>query len=1159
MEMTIADLRAHLQGLHGRELAGDEAIDEAIRVAEGLLALAAADKTRAELSEELRLGRLMEDKAGRLFTTAFTDQALRAIRPERVADQLHHLLQHAGVPTYFGWLDRLQLRGFRALGRAFPKLLVPRVLERLRKEVRRVALPSTPADLEAALAERRGRGFRINMNHLGEAILGEDEARARHATYLRTLLRPDIDSISVKISAIASQIDVLAWERTLATLGERVAALYAQARTRHDRPTWVMLDMEEYRDLHLTVELFERVLARPEMRDVHAGVVLQAYLPDSHAMQVRLTDFARARVAGGGKPIRLRLVKGANLAMERVDASLHGWPQAPYRHKPEVDANFKRLVEYALRPEHAAAAHVGIGSHNLFDIAWAMVLRASRGVEALSGFEMLEGIAGPLQRVVAEVSRDLMIYAPTADDRDLLSAIAYLIRRLDENTGPDNFLRHQFGMMVGSESWKLERDRFTHAARTREVPSIGPRRTQDRRAPPVRPDPTHRFENEADTDFSLPHNRGWIELALAQRKDAPAFDIPLQIAGELVLGADVEPGWDPSRPGHALYRATMAEPAHAERAIAAARAAAASPAPWAERARWLLEVAQRLRQRRGELVALMVADAGKAVPEGDAEVSEAIDFAEYYRRSLAATMNHVTQGQVALRPRGVGLVTPPWNFPLAIPAGGVFAALAAGNAVILKPAPETVAVAHALAEACWDAGVPRTHLQLLPCRNEPVGSLLVTHPGVDFVILTGATATARRFLDLRPDLHLIAETGGKNALIVTEMADHDLAIKHALHAAFSHAGQKCSATSLLVLEAALYDDEAFRIRLRDAVLSLPVGSAWELGNKVTPLIRPPRGDLAWALATLEPGEEWLVPPTCDPHNPELWHPAVKLGVKPGSRMHQRELFGPVLSVMRAADLDEALAIANGTSYGLTAGLMSLDDREIERWLAGMDAGCLYVNRGTTGAIVRRQPFGGVKASVFGPGAKAGGPNYVLQLFEASDPPTPDGAPPPDDYAAAFAEHFASPEDPTRLLGQDNLLRYRPVSGGVIVRLGVGARELDARRVLEAARVCGATLRITAAAPEPWHAALGEVVVEPAEVLASRLPGLGVRRARLLGAVEPEVVRACHAAHVFPERAAVVSSGRVELLRYLEEQTVSHDYHRFGNLGAREHEPRAPVA
>lgn len=1144
-ETLLKRVRERLKGIRA---AGRALPEDAVELAGELLELARTERRRSEAAAETRLSRLMEDETGRLFTLAFTDQALRAHRPERVADQLRHLLSLHGVPRYFSTWERAQLRAFKTLGGAFPRWLVPKVLARLRYEVRRVALPAEEQALTRALAERASLGIRVNLNHLGEAILGEDEARARHAAYLRTLERPDIEAVSVKVSSIASQINLLAWQDTIDLLAERVGALY-EAAMRHPigsgseaRPKLVTMDMEEYRDLELTVTLFERLCTDPRYLSARAGIVLQAYLPDTHPMQVRLVELARRRVAQGGRPIRVRLVKGANLAMERVDASLHGWPQAPYRTKAEVDANYKRLVAHGL--EHRDVAHIALGSHNLFDLAWGMVLRAAHGEAGLT-FEMLEGIAAPLARVVQAVTGALMVYAPTADDKDLLAAIAYLIRRLDENTGPDNFLRASFGMEVGSGAFEAEKRRFLASLAEAGTVPLGPRRKAH---PPHTP--SEAFVNEPDTDWSLPDNRRWIDAALAAVRDQGPGLVRPRVAGRVVEQGRVVDGVDPSRPGHVAYRCVEADVATADEAIAAAREAVHAWASTTSQARReVLEACARgLREARADLVALMVSDGAKAVPEGDAEVSEAIDFAAYYGRSLAEIDALCAARGLEATPRGVVLVTPPWNFPLAIPAGGVFAALAAGNAVILKPAPETTRIAEALCEVAWRAGVPRAALQFLPCANDPVGTHLVTHPGIDAVVLTGGTATARRFLTLRPDLHLVAETGGKNAMIVTEMADHDLAVRHALHSAFGHAGQKCSATSLLILEAPLYDDADFMRRLADATRSLPVGSAWDMKAKVTPLIREPRGELAWALTSLEEGESWLVEPRRDPDNPRLWSPGVKLGVKPGSRTYANELFGPVLAVMRAADLDEALRLANGVDYGLTAGLQSLDDREIARWTEVMDAGCLYVNRATTGAIVRRQPFGGRKASVFGPGAKAGGPSYVMQLVRFSERAQA-GAP---DYRDAFARYFATAEDPSRLLGQDNHLRYQPLRA-ILLRAGPGAAHTDLERVIAAATVCGTPLAVSACVP--GSEGLG-AVVEPLESMLARLGTC--ERVRVVGALEPGLLEACHARGIHVEREPVVSAGRVELLRYLKEQTVSIDYHRFGNLGVREGEARAPV-
>jgi RHH-type proline utilization regulon transcriptional repressor/proline dehydrogenase/delta 1-pyrroline-5-carboxylate dehydrogenase len=496
-----------------------------------------------------------------------------------------------------------------------------------------------------------------------------------------------------------------------------------------------------------------------------------------------------------------------------------------------------------------------------------------------------------------------------------------------------------------------------------------------------------------------------------------------------------------------------------------------------------------------------------------------------------------------------------------------------------------------LARLFWEAGVPRDVFQFLPCPDEPVGSRLVSDARVAAVVLTGSSDTARHFLRMRPGRALFAETGGKNAFIVTDLADRDLAIHHAVHSAFGHAGQKCSATSLLVCESQVYDSNAFRERLADAARSLHVGSAWDPRSVVTPLIRPPENPLRRALTTLEPGETWLLEPRVDPANPNLWSPGIKLGVREGSATHRTELFGPVLAVMRADDLDHAIRIANGTPYGLTGALHSLDDREQQRWIEAIDVGNAYVNRGTTGAIVQRQPFGGCKASSFGPGAKAGGPNFVVQLMQLRQRDQLDAGIAPGDavselmpalerplasaaeraalrraaasYAKAWRDHFGVVHDPSRLLGQDNLFRYRPAHG-MVLRLERGARVLDVSSALAAARTCGTAIRVSVGEDDgdgrDCLAALAAWphVVESEEALAARLESDGIGRIRSLGSPGAPLRDAAAAAAIHCEDAPVLANGRVELLRYLLEQSVSIEVHRHGNLGDREAEDRAPV-
>jgi RHH-type proline utilization regulon transcriptional repressor/proline dehydrogenase/delta 1-pyrroline-5-carboxylate dehydrogenase len=578
---------------------------------------------------------------------------------------------------------------------------------------------------------------------------------------------------------------------------------------------------------------------------------------------------------------------------------------------------------------------------------------------------MLEGMANHQRRALFELTGNMLLYAPACKQEDFTNAIGYLVRRLDENTGPDNFLRHAFNIEVGSDDWNELEQQFIAALAAKDSVSSGPRRTQNRLTPsaPGSAGGFLPFRNEADTDWSLPQNDDWATTIInnwQNRHGSQASEVPLVIGGkELVNDRAIRDSLDPSRPKAVVARYRQATEADIDHAVDVARA---DPDDWrrrpfVERVAILHQAAAEFAEARGDLMGAMLAEGGKTPAESDPEVSEAIDFCRFYADS--AQFFHEQPG-ITAQGRGVVVVVSPWNFPLAIPTGGVAAALAAGNTVILKPASDTVLIAYHLCQCFWRTGVPKSALQFAPCSGGTVGARLVSHAGVDAIVLTGGTETAAEMLRKKPTMHLIAETGGKNATIVTALSDRDQAIKNVLHSAFSHSGQKCSATSLLILESEVYHDAKFRAALCDAVGSLRVGSAWDLSTKMGPLIRPPSGVLETSLKELEPGEEWVVMPRLHVNdNPSLVSPGVKWGVQPGGFTHCTELFGPVLGVIEARDLDDAIDLVNATGYGLTSGLESLDDREQELWCNRIRAGNLYINRSTTGAIVLRQPFGGM--------------------------------------------------------------------------------------------------------------------------------------------------------------------------------------------------------
>jgi len=1196
------------------------AVEKAVYLARRLQERAGQLQTPAERRQQAELDRMLQSPGDKATLMQMTDQAFRASDPHRAVGHLIHILDVQGIPRCFTPWDRALLRGFQSFGGYAPGIAMPLVKGHMHKETANVILPGEKEMLSHHLHARAREGIRMNVNFLGEAVLGEDEAERRLQQYLQALQWPEIEVVSIKISTLYSQISPLAREHTIAVLCERIEILFRTARHMvYERPDgtrvpkFVYLDMEEYRDVSLTEEAFTRTLDAKGMEDVTAGIALQSYVPDSYRAQQRLYAWARARAARGGAPVILRLVKGANMETERLEASVRGWPLATYRVKRDTDANFKRMLHEALKPENLAAARVGVASHNLFDLTYAMVLAAESDALDKVQLEMLEGMANHQRRAVFELCPNVLLYAPACPKESFTSAIGYLIRRLDENTGPDNFLRHAFKLMVDGPEWRHLEQGFRASFRDHDVPADAPRRTQDRRAPvppgsPALAEGWQHFVNEPDTDFSLPQNAAWAEKIVDDWKPRcgdKAAEIPLVVAGEEIFDdRPVRECLDPSRPGVVVGRYCQASAEDVDRAV---RCAARDEDGWRtmsvpDRFELLGKVAWEIRKARAGLTGAALADAGKTLAESDPEVSEAVDFVEFYRDTARDFQEMPT---LRPRPKGVVAVVSPWNFPIAIPCGGVAAALAAGNTVILKPASDAVLVAWELCRCFWRAGVSKKVLQLLPCAGGEEGRRLVSHAQLSAVILTGGTETALKMLAENPAMYLLAETGGKNATIVTALADRDLAIRHVLHSAFSHSGQKCSATSLLLLEAEVYDDPHFRHALSDAVQSLHVGSAWDLKSKIGPLIRPPRGDLDNALKVLEPGEEWAVRPHVLENNPSLWSPGVKYGVRRGSYSHLTEFFGPVLGVMRFQKLSEAVAMVNQTGYGLTSGLESLDEREWDYWKQHVRAGNLYVNRVTTGAVVLRQPFGGMGKSAFGPGIKAGGPNYVAQLLDFDDLPDPRTDHLPENtpmatfcaavraraselgengpaeaerivgaaagYERSVRAEFGREHDHFRLVGQDNLRRYLPVPE-MRVRVHPHDTPFDLYARVCAARTAGC--RVTVSVPpnghcpvlalletltEPWAGAI-EFVEESDEQLAEVIRAGQTDRVRYASPerVPLPVLRAAAETGLCIAGQPVRVEGRIELLWYFREQSISIDYHRYGNLGTRSHEPRADV-
>ena len=1116
----------------------DHVVDSAVaRAYHWMEATADADADDAQTQQ---LAEMLRDDNGVRFTMDFVD---RVMRPEdnRVAANSLRTITRGVDASFLGRINALLVGVGAFVGPFLPYVVVPAARLRLRQLVGHLVLDAESDALNNLLKNAEKRGEELNLNLLGEAVLGEKEAKDRAERTLNLIRNPRVTYVSVKASSMVSQLNHWDYDECVRLVKDRIRPLYRAARDRSPQ-VFINMDMEEYHDLHLTLDVFTQLLSEEEFKDYQGGIVLQAYLPDTLGALEYLVNFAKQRVANGGSKIKIRLVKGANLSMERHHAELKGWAQAPYLTKDEVDANYYRLLDFVVRPEYADSVAIGVASHNLFTSALAYELAQRRGVPGMLDSEMLQGMSPAQQEIVRQAYGRQILYTPVVRKEDFDVAVSYLVRRLEENAAPQNFLHALFEPKTENrDPIKEQESVFRWAVDNRWQVHNGPNRSQDRtqetrRQAVAESGTTGRFCNEPDTDPALETNRAW---AIEHLQNPPTVETGEEITEASVIADHI----------------TRAQEAQAAWGKLSA----------VERADVLDAIGDEIARRRGDFVAVAAHEAGKTIDQSDPEISEAIDFCTYY----AECARHLDEIAAEFEPNKLTVVVPPWNFPIAIPTGGVVAALAAGSAVILKPAPQVTRCAKLIVDCIQavfaEKGIGSDTVQYVRADENEAGKALLTDSAVDAILLTGASETAQLFKSWNPKLNVMAETSGKNAIIITPSADPDLAVNDLYLSAFGHSGQKCSAASLAILVGSAGESERLKNQLLDAASTLVVGPGTDLSTTMNGLIEAPGEKLRRGLTTLEPGEKWLLKPRKLDEDGKFWSPGIRDGVKPGSWYHQNECFGPVLGIMHAKNLDEAIEWQNSTGFGLTAGIHTLDGEEINTWLDRVEAGNVYVNRGTTGAIVQRQPFGGWKKSSVGPGAKAGGPNYVAQmgvwreraelapslgvsisakvqeLLDAFRVNLSD-----EDYGwlsraaeydqRAWDNEFGRGHDHSGLRSEANIFRYRSTLEPVVVYVGEGYRLREVYRQLIAAAIAGTQVRVVAPDAVARELETANVIVDAPAI--TNAP----HRIRVVGRA-PEELYGDVSTAVFD--GPVLIDGRRELLPYLLEQAVSATLHRFG--------------
>jgi RHH-type transcriptional regulator, proline utilization regulon repressor / proline dehydrogenase / delta 1-pyrroline-5-carboxylate dehydrogenase len=910
----------------------------------------------------------MKDSAFKTGLFRFIDVLPSLKTDELVVRLLHEYFAGINTPKIIrSGIERMSRQSFLP---SVTARLVRRGVESLARQF--IAGRSPEAALQSLEALMK-ENLSYSIDLLGEAVVSDREAGDYRRRYLELLLflhaqnsnRADTllgHDLSLKISSFYSQLDPTDWEGSREKTKDGLRPILRNAK---DLGISVTFDMEHYFYKDLTIEIFRSLLEEDEFKNLPpSGIALQAYLKDTKEDLLKLIDWAKRKK----RLITVRLVKGAYWDYEMIVNRQKGWPVPVFLNKEETDRNFEELTKTLL--DQSGFIRPAIATHNLRSLSNAIALADSSNLsgEAVE-FQMLYGMAEPLRAALLKMHRRVRVYTPVGE---LIPGMAYLVRRLLENTSNESFLRRSF---VEKEPF----EELIKAPQSQKIHADVPR--------------ADIFRNEPPLDFSRQQNRERMVDAINTVRKKLNARYPLYIGGKEIWNEKETVSLNPATVYEVVGRVSAARLEDAEDAIAQAKRVCSlwrKTAP-KERAGYLFRAAEEMRRKRFELAALEIYEVGKTWREADGDVAEAIDYLEYYAREMIRLGipkilgNYVgEENEYLYYPKGIGVVISPWNFPLAIATGMVSAGIVTGNCIIFKPSALSPVTGYKLVEIFRLSGLPQGVLQFLPGSGGEIGEYLVTHPEIDFIAFTGSREVGLRIIKLAGETRqgqrtikkVVAEMGGKNAVIVDETADIDVALKSVLESAMGYQGQKCSACSRVIIVGNLFNE--FLDRLKESMESVRIGPPVEPGTFMGPVI----DEVAWKKITgyIEIGkkEGKAVLIRDGGINGYYLGPAIFKDVSPVARIAQEEIFGPVISVMKARDIAEALHIANSTPYALTGGLFSRTPSNIKKVKDEFIVGNLYINRTITGALVGRQPFGGFGMS--GKGSKTGGPDYLLQFM-----------------------------------------------------------------------------------------------------------------------------------------------------------------------------------
>jgi RHH-type proline utilization regulon transcriptional repressor/proline dehydrogenase/delta 1-pyrroline-5-carboxylate dehydrogenase len=1082
---------------------------------------------------ESKLARLLSDEEGARFVTDIVDLVIRPGDVAVAARNLEHLSRR--LPARVNWLEGVAAHLAGGFAPLLPSAIVPIARESFLRPVGHLLLRGDSEEIEKQVAKvSEPGGIRPTVAPLTAVASGHRERNRQVADAHELLRRPGIDAVSLRPASFAGRPRLIDLDAEVESATELLEPLYETA-AHAERAKFINLDVARLEELELSLRVFERTMARFPQLDM--GISLPACLPESLPALVRVIDLARKRCAAGGAGITVRFTRGERLAQERAHADIHGWPSAPFATRGETDAHYVRLLDYAFTPDRTSVVRVVSATHNLFTVALAWRLARARGVERSLEHEFMLGIATEQRETVKRDVGGVRLFTPVVQNAQVSLAVPYLKRRIFDLSRADGYLA-TFLQRGDGEAFSNERDSFLSSVERSAVVPVATNRTQTSVRTEV-------------ADFTVESTREWASAVLERTRDSASGE---SLLARSMIGTEQE-----------LEQLVTNAVAHGE--------------SWggrrgSTRAAVLESVAEVFAQWRGLLVETAVSESGVTLPEADTDVTVAIELA---RRAAEGARELDRVRDASCFPPRLVVVVSSRSVPLSALADDVLSALGAGSAVIIKTAPETRRSSAVFIETLIAGGVPPGLVTILDDEEE-FARALISDERVDHVLHTGSRHAAKLFHSWRAESRISSTTGGRNSVIVTASAHLETAVTGIVDGALEYAGQSPLAVSTVIFVGNAGDSARFLGRLSDAIASMPIAAPGTTGAGMSSLARPATVQQRLSLETLDDGESWRVQPRQVDAQGRLWTPGLRDNVSPDSRFRKGENRAPVVGIVRADTLADAIDIQNAHRFGLSAGIYSFDDDEVGTWLDSAEAGLLSVNCSPGFALRGRAPVQGWNRAVVGT-VSSGGYDTVLTLgrwqpvgFEPGTTVTLEGISEPVAQVIGAAQSgmdftefdwvrtgARSDEEAwgtayaTKKLVQTESERiehrYRPVP--VTIRLSEGAPMVHLVRVLAAATRTQSAIAISSALPlhsdlialfRQWESPAGvaEVLVESDVRWRARVQAgeIATSRIRLIGGDRNILARVLHGQlGIAVHDAPVTASGRIELLPFLRGQTV----------------------